>query len=99
MSSLTADPNAPEAHQMLYAPLSDASEILTAAAVSPSGQFLAVGTSSGTVGQYVKPSVVAMSALAQRPQGMKCTELYRVNEVRYTVLYLGDSLSYGSCLR
>lgn len=67
--------------QVLYPPLSSANEIVTAAAVSMSGQFLAVGTSGGAFGQYVKPSVAVVTALNERPEGMKSTELYRINEV------------------
>lgn len=67
--------------QVLYPPLSTAHEVVTAAAVSQSGQYLALGTSGGAFGQYVKPSMLAVSALHERPEGMKSTELYRVNEV------------------
>ena len=66
---------------MLYAPFSDSSELITAAAVSPSGQYLSVGTSGGAVGQYIKPSITAMETFYHSPHGMKSTELYRVNEV------------------
>lgn len=89
MSDLTAaDPTSPEASQVLYAPLSTGSEIVTSAAVSSSGQFLAVGTSGGVVGQYAKPSAVAISAFHQdhSGSGMKSTELYRVNEVSVSSL-------------
>ena len=84
MSDLTApDPASPEANQILYAPLSSGSEIVTSAAVSSSGQFLAVGTSGGAVGQYAKPSAVAIGAFhrCRSDEGMKSTELYKVNEV------------------
>lgn len=84
MSDLTvADPTHPAASQLLYAPLSTANEIVTSAAVSSSGQFLAVGTSGGVLGQYAKPSAVAIAAFHQdhTGNGMKSTELYRVNEV------------------
>lgn len=82
MSDLTAaDPSAPESHQLLYAPLSSANEIVTATAVSSSGQFLSVGTSGGVLGQYAKPSAAAISAFHQSHEGMKGTELYRINEV------------------
>jgi hypothetical protein len=48
------------------------------------GQFLAVGTSSGAVGQYLKPSSVSTAAWlqnAENGEGLRTTELYRVNEV------------------
>jgi hypothetical protein len=48
------------------------------------GQFLAVGTSSGAVGQYLKPSTVSTAAWLQNAEngdGLRTTELYRVNEV------------------
>jgi hypothetical protein len=48
------------------------------------GQFLAVGTSSGAVGQYIKPSAVSTAAWlqnAENGEGLRTTELYRVNEV------------------
>jgi hypothetical protein len=71
--------------QLLYAPLHSADEVLSAAAVSSSGQFLAVGTSAGTVGQFVKTSPAALEQFHQSPagQGTKATALYRVNEVGY----------------
>lgn len=82
MNDLTAaDPNGSDAQQTWYAPLSTANEIVTAAAVSSSGQFLAVGTSGGVLGQYSKPSAAAISNFHQGSDGMKSTELYRVNEV------------------
>jgi hypothetical protein len=48
------------------------------------GQFLAVGTSNGAVGQYLKPSSVSTAAWlqnAENGEGLRTTELYRVNEV------------------
>jgi hypothetical protein len=48
------------------------------------GQFLAVGTSSGAVGQYIKPSSISTAAWlqnAENGEGLRTTELYRVNEV------------------
>jgi len=82
VSDLTsADPSSPESHQLLYAPLSSANEIVTAAAVSSSGQFLSVGTSGGVLGQYAKPSAVAINNFHQSSDGMKGTELYKINEV------------------
>ncbi len=79
------DVNDPQAQQQLYSPLSDASEILSAAAVSPSGQFLAVGTSRGALGHYARPSIAAVNTLAMSEMGMKSTELYKVNEVSQTL--------------
>jgi hypothetical protein len=52
------------------------------------GQFLAVGTSSGAVGQYLKPSSVSTAAWlqnAENGEGLRTTELYRVNEVGCSV--------------
>jgi hypothetical protein len=40
------------ASQLLYAPLTDRKEIITAVAVASSGQLLCVGTSLGNVAQY-----------------------------------------------
>jgi hypothetical protein len=43
-----------------------------------------VGTSSGAVGQYLKPSSVSTAAWLQNAEsgeGLRTTELYRVNEV------------------
>jgi hypothetical protein len=53
------------------------------------GQFLAVGTSSGAVGQYIKPSAVSIAAWlqnAENGEGLRTTELYRVNEVSCSAL-------------
>lgn len=41
------------ASQLLYAPLSDRKEVVTAIAVSSSGQVMSLGTSSGAIAQYV----------------------------------------------
>ena len=85
---LAADMHSPEAQQLLYAPLSGANEMVTAAAVSSSGQFMCVGTSAGTVGQYVKRSEASLAAFQQQQRqegqegGMRSTELYKVNQVR-----------------
>ena len=38
--------------QMMYAPLSDRKEVVTAVAVSSSGQVMCVGTSTGAIAQY-----------------------------------------------
>ena len=89
MSSLTSlDPTSPDAAQVLYAPLTTSHELVTAAAVSPSGQFLAVGTSGGAVGQYVRFSNKAIEELQHESNsgdGMKSTQLFRVNEVRVRI--------------
>ena len=59
--------------QILYAPISDTThEFVSACAVSGSGQFLSVGTTLGTIGQYCLPIV--------EPDTGKT--LLRVNEVR-----------------
>ena len=82
MSNLTTDPTAPDGEQVLYAPLSDTHELLTAAAVSSSGQFIAVGTSAGVVGQYMKSSQRALEEFhLAGSDGMRSTQLFRVNEV------------------
>ena len=95
VSDLTAaDPSSPESHQLLYAPLSSTNEIVTAAAVSSSGQFLAVGTSGGVLGQYAKPSAVAINNFHQSSEGMKSTELYRINEVSAHFNSLFADISY-----
>ena len=55
--------------QLMYAPLSDRKEVVTAVAVSSSGHMMCVGTSSGAIAQYilrlpegVKPKVNDVSA-------------------------------------
>lgn len=68
--------------QLLYAPLQAAHDLVTSVAVSSSGQFLAVGTSSGVLGQYSKVSGAALEAF-HSSDGMKSTELFRVNEVEH----------------
>ena len=67
--------------QQFYAPLSDpASECVTAAAVSSSGQFAAVGTSSGAVGQYLRRRA-HYPEREQMERDLTVMETYRVNEV------------------
>jgi hypothetical protein len=85
--------------QLLYAPLHSADEVLSAAAVSSSGQFLAVGTSAGTVGQFVKTSPAALEQFHQSPagQGTKVTALYRVNEVGYAACLHAERIKVVWC--
>jgi hypothetical protein len=51
VSPTTADMD-PAATQILYAPLQERKEQVTAAAISKTGHFMCVGTSSGTIAQY-----------------------------------------------
>ncbi len=61
--------------QVLYAPIADvANEFLTACAVSPSGQFLSVGTSHGAFAQFMHCSAELDPATGEKA-------LQRVNEV------------------
>ena len=60
------------ASQLIYAPLSDSKEVVTAIAVSSSGQVMSLGTSSGAIAQYVlrlpdgiKPKINDVSFLNQ----------------------------------
>lgn len=79
--SAAEDARSAQQQQVLYAPLNDIKETVTSAAVSISGQFLAVGTSSGTVGQYILPkeSRPTVSSYSGRRHSL---EVFRVNEVR-----------------
>lgn len=54
--------------QLMYAPLTSRKEVMTTMAVSPSGQVMCVGTSTGAIAQYV----------LKMPEGIKI----KVNEVR-----------------
>ena len=51
--SPTAAEMDPAATQILYAPLQERKEQVTSAAISKTGHFMCVGTSSGTIAQYV----------------------------------------------
>ena len=53
--------------QLMYAPLISRKEVVTAMAVSPSGQVMCVGTSTGAIAQYV----------LKMPEGVKP----KINEV------------------
>jgi WD40 repeat protein len=62
--------------QLLYAPLTDRKEIMTAMAVSSSGQVMCVGTSNGGIAQYVlkmpeglKPKINEVSIVGARESG------------------------------
>jgi WD40 repeat protein len=76
VSDLLADGSV--APQTLYTPLSDPSnEFVMACGVASSGQFLAVGTSHGSIAQYVH-----VPDLDQQQYG----HVLRINEVRCIVL-------------
>lgn len=58
--------------QVMYAPISERKEVMTAMAASSSGQLVCVGTSTGNIAQYVL--------------GVSETTKLRTNEVRMEVL-------------
>lgn len=83
--------------QLLYAPLTDRKEIMTAMAVSSSGQVMCVGTSNGGIAQYVlkmpeglKPKINEVSIVGARDGGgfshtKHCYDSSSYNSVFYCI--------------
>lgn len=71
--SLERIDDGPDAEQVVYAPLTSPTEAVSSIAVASSGQYLALGTSMGTVGQYVRTGGGVDDVL-------KGTALFKVND-------------------
>lgn len=79
--------------QLLYAPLTDRKEIMTAMAVSSSGQVMCVGTSNGGIAQYIlkmpeglKPKINEVNTLFARDNYSLSLAVYCNNNIVHTTV-------------
>ena len=75
--SLERIDDGPDAEQVVYAPLTSPTEAVSSLSVASSGQYMALGTSMGTIGQYVR---TGGSVDENFPDVLKGTALFKVND-------------------
>lgn len=75
--SLERIDDGPDAEQVVYAPLTSPTEAVSSISVASSGQYMALGTSMGTIGQYVRTEG---SVNENFPDVLKGTALFKVND-------------------
>jgi len=75
--SLECIGDGPDAEQVVYAPLNSPTEAVSSISIASSGQYVALGTNMGTIGQYVRNG----GSIEEHFSGvLKGTALFKIND-------------------